>query len=49
MLGVRAAVRGSISLAVEPDDPLVEADGRFLELRKEQATRLFGGIYGTTD
>ena len=42
VLGVRAAVRGSISLATAPDDALVEAEGRFLALRPEQATRLFG-------
>ena len=44
VLGVRAAIRGSISLATDPDDALVEAEGRFLALRPEQATRLFGGI-----
>ena len=44
VLGVRAAVRGSISLAAAPDDALVEAEGRFLALRPEQATRLFGGV-----
>jgi acyl-coenzyme A thioesterase PaaI-like protein len=44
VLGVRAAVRGSISLATAPDDTLVEAEGRFVALRPEQATRLFGGI-----
>ena len=44
VLGVRAAVRGSISLATAPDDALAEAEGRFLALRPEQATRLFGGI-----
>ncbi len=42
VLGVRAALRGSISLASAPDDPLVEAEGRFLALREEQAARLFG-------
>jgi acyl-coenzyme A thioesterase PaaI-like protein len=42
VLGVRAAVRGSISLASEPETPLVEAEGRFLALRPEQAARLFG-------
>ena len=42
VLGVRAALRSSISLASAPDVPLVEADGRFLELREEQAARLFG-------
>jgi acyl-coenzyme A thioesterase PaaI-like protein len=44
VLGVRAAIRGSISLAAAPDDALVEAEGRFLALRREQATRLFGGV-----
>jgi acyl-coenzyme A thioesterase PaaI-like protein len=42
VLGVRAAVRGSISLAAHPDTSLVEAEGSFLALRPEQATRLFG-------
>lgn len=42
VLGARAAVRGSISLAADPDDALVEAEGRFLALRPEQAARLFG-------
>jgi acyl-coenzyme A thioesterase PaaI-like protein len=46
VLGVRAAVQGSISLADAPDDKLVEAEGRFLALRPEQATRLFGDITG---
>jgi acyl-coenzyme A thioesterase PaaI-like protein len=44
VLGVRAAVRGTISLAAAPDDALVEAEGRFLALRPEQATRLFGSV-----
>lgn len=44
VLGVRAAIQGSISLAAAPDDSLVEAEGRFLALRPEQANRLFGGI-----
>jgi acyl-coenzyme A thioesterase PaaI-like protein len=43
VLGIRSAVQGSISLATAPDDALVEAEGRFLALRPEQATRLFGG------
>lgn len=43
VLGIRAAVKSSISLAAAPDDALVEAEGRFLALRPEQATRLFGG------
>ena len=42
VLGVRSAVRGSISLAAEPDTSLVEAEGSFLALRPEQADRLFG-------
>jgi len=42
VLGVRAALQGSISLASAPDAPLVQAEGRFLALRQEQATRLFG-------
>jgi acyl-coenzyme A thioesterase PaaI-like protein len=46
VLGVRSAVRGSITLASAPDDPLVEAEGRFLALRREQASRLFGGVSG---
>ena len=41
VLGVRAALRSSISLASAPDVPLVEAEGRFLALRAEQAARLF--------
>lgn len=48
VLGVRAAVTGSISLASAPDDALVEAEGRFLALRPEQAVRLFGGDAGRT-
>jgi len=46
ILGVRAAVQGSISLASAPDDTLVEAEGRFLALRPEQAARLFGRVSG---
>jgi len=42
VLGVRVAVRGTIALAHDPDVALVEADGRFLVLRPEQAQRLFG-------
>jgi acyl-coenzyme A thioesterase PaaI-like protein len=48
VLGVRAAVRGSISLASSPDVELVEAEGRFLALRPEQAARLFGRTSGHT-
>jgi len=43
ILGVRAAIRGSISLQTDPDTELVEAEGRFVALRPEQAIRLFGG------
>ena len=49
VLGARAALRGSISLATAPDDPLVEAEGRFLALRQEQADRLFGARADDTD
>lgn len=42
VLGVRVAVRGTIGLADDPDVALVEAEGRFLTLRPEQAHRLFG-------
>ena len=42
VLGVRSALRGSISLASAPDDPLVEAEGRFLALNQAQTDRLFG-------
>jgi hypothetical protein len=42
VLGARAALRGSIALASAPDDLLVEAEGRFVALRQEQAARLFG-------
>ena len=42
VLGARVAVRGTLSLAAAPDDVLVQADGRFLTLRREQAARLFG-------
>ncbi len=44
VLGVRAAIRGSIALESHPDTPLVEAEGSFLALRAEQATRLFGDV-----
>jgi acyl-coenzyme A thioesterase PaaI-like protein len=49
VLGVRATIHGSISLAAAPDDVLVEAEGRFLALRPEQATRLFGPNAPSTD
>ena len=42
VLGARVAVRGTLSLAAAPDDVLVEAEGRFMTLRREQAVRLFG-------
>jgi len=42
VLGARVAVRGTIALATAPDDVLVEAEGRFMTLRREQALRLFG-------
>lgn len=46
VLGVRVAVRGTICLAAAPDNALVEAEGRFLTLRREQAHRLFGRAPG---
>jgi hypothetical protein len=49
VLGVRAALQGSISLAAAPDTPLVTAEGRFLALRQEQARRLFGARSADTD
>jgi acyl-coenzyme A thioesterase PaaI-like protein len=49
VLGVRAAIRGSISLASDPDDALVEAEGRFLALRAEQTARLFGSRSEASD
>lgn len=48
VLGVRAAIRGSISLEAAPDEPLVVAEGRFLALRREQAARLFGDTGGAS-
>lgn len=48
VLGVRSAIRSSIRLAGAPDDVLVEAEGRFLALRSDQAARLFGDRPGTT-
>jgi hypothetical protein len=41
VLGIRVAVRGTISLATQPETSLVQADGRFLMLSPEQARRLF--------
>ena len=49
VLGVRAAITGSIALESDPDTPLVEAEGSFLALRAEQATRLFGDIAEQTE
>ena len=46
VLGIRAAVEATISLANDPGAALVEAEGRFLALRPEQATRLFGNVSG---
>ena len=48
VLGVRSAIQGSIRLAAAPDVALVEAEGRFLALRSEQADRLFGEGSETT-
>lgn len=42
VLGARVAVQGVLGLADAPDEPLVQADGRFMTLRREQAVRLFG-------
>jgi len=49
VLGVRAAITGSIALVAAPDTSLVEAAGRFLALRAEQATRLFGDVAERTE
>ncbi len=49
VLGVRAAIRASISLAAEPETALVEAQGSFLALRPEQANCLFGDATDRTD
>jgi acyl-coenzyme A thioesterase PaaI-like protein len=46
VLGSRVAVRGTISALDEPDAVLVEAEGRFMTLRKEQSQRLFGPAVG---
>lgn len=43
VLGVRVAVTASIARQDAPDAALVEAEGRFLTLKPEQARRLFGG------
>jgi acyl-coenzyme A thioesterase PaaI-like protein len=45
VLGSRVAVKATIALAAAPDEALVEAEGRFMTLRKEQAVRLFGNAY----
>jgi uncharacterized protein (TIGR00369 family) len=42
--GRRTSVVGAITTVDEPDVPLVEAEGRFLKLRPEQARRLFAGL-----
>jgi acyl-CoA thioesterase FadM len=47
VLGARVAVRGTITRLDEPDAVLVEAEGRFMTLRKEQAQRLFGKAVGS--
>jgi acyl-coenzyme A thioesterase PaaI-like protein len=49
VLGVRSTIKGSISLAAARDDALVVAEGRFLALRPEQATRLFGDVAESSD
>jgi acyl-coenzyme A thioesterase PaaI-like protein len=46
VLGARVAVRATIALADAPDDALVQAEGRFMTLRREQAVRLFGEAHG---
>ena len=40
--GRRTAVKGGITTVEEPETQLVEADGDFLQLRPDQARRLFG-------
>jgi alpha-methylacyl-CoA racemase len=40
--GRRTSVVGAITTVDEPDVPLVEAEARFLKLRPDQASRLFG-------
>jgi acyl-coenzyme A thioesterase PaaI-like protein len=47
VLGSRVAVRGTISALENPAAVLVEAEGRFMTLRKEQAQRLFGPAVGS--
>lgn len=47
VLGSRVAVRGTIAAFDEPEVVLVEAEGRFMTLRKEQSQRLFGRAVGT--
>jgi hypothetical protein len=46
VLGSRVAVRGTICALQDPTAVLVEAEGRFMTLRKEQAQRLFGRAVG---
>jgi hypothetical protein len=42
--GRRTAVKGGITTAAEPDVQLVEAEGDFLQLRPDQAKRLFSRV-----
>ncbi|MEM9042928.1 MAG: PaaI family thioesterase, partial [Actinomycetota bacterium] len=49
VLGVRAAITGSIARESAPETALVEAEGSFLALRPEQATRLFGAAAERTE
>jgi acyl-coenzyme A thioesterase PaaI-like protein len=42
VLGARVKVHATLAVAAEPDVALVEAEGRFMLLRQEQAVRLFG-------
>ncbi|MEM8747347.1 MAG: GNAT family N-acetyltransferase [Actinomycetota bacterium] len=49
VLGVRAAITGSIARESAPETALVEAEGSFLALRPEQATRLFGDAAERTE
>jgi acyl-CoA thioesterase FadM len=42
--GRRVSAQGLIATAAEPDKALVEASGTFIELRTDQAARLFGKV-----
>ena len=42
--GRRVLAVGGITTAAEPDVPLVEAEGRFVRLRPDQAGRMFGRL-----